>query len=151
MMGGKKLINWAGGIAVLLLTLSPAYAHVTIQPKQSTAGVSENYTIRVPTEKFVPTVRVEIEFPSTLTVASIEPKAGWKIEQKKDPDGRLVGAVFIGSIPTGESTQFNFTATNPKRVGKLSFKAIQTYEDGTKSEWTGAEGTRTPAPVVELK
>jgi len=28
---------------------------------------------------------------------------------------------------------------------------IQIYEDGSKSEWTGAEGTRTPAPVVEVK
>jgi uncharacterized protein YcnI len=151
MMRMKKLVIGAGGIAAILLTMSTAYAHVTVQPKQSEAGATETYTIRVPTEKFVPTVRVEVEFPSTLTVASIEPKAGWKIEQKKDSVGRLVGAVFTGSIPPGESNQFNFTARNPKETGKITFKAIQIYEDGSTSEWTGAEGTRSPAPVVELK
>lgn len=151
MMRTRKFIKWAGGIAVLVLTMNTAYAHVTVQPKQSTAGANETYTIRVPTEKFVPTVRIDVEFPSTLTVASIEPKSGWKIEQKKDADGRLVGAVFTGSIPPGESSQFNFTARNPKEAGKVFFKAIQIYEDGTRSEWTGAEGTRTPAPAVELK
>lgn len=151
MMRTRKLIKWAGGTTVLVLTMSTAYAHVTIQPKQSTAGANETYTMRVPTEKFVPTVRIEVEFPPNLTVASIEPKPGWTIEQRRDPDGRVVGAVFTGSIPPGESAQFNFMAKNPKDAGKVSFKAIQIYEDGTRSEWTGAEGTRTPAPVVGLK
>jgi hypothetical protein len=51
----------------------------------------------------------------------------------------------------GESTQFSFTAKNPEVEGKLAFKAIQIYEDGTKSEWTGPEGSRTPAPIVDIK
>ena len=36
-------------------------------------------------------------------------------------------------------------------VGALSWKVIQVYEDGSKSEWTGPQGSRTPAPSVELK
>ena len=42
-------------------------------------------------------------------------------------------------------------ARNPAEESKLSWKVIQIYQDGSKSEWTGAEGSRTPAPVVELK
>src|SRR5207253_2588894 len=125
--------------------------HVTVQPKESAPGATERYSLRIPTEKFTPTVRVEVEFPAALEVSSFEQKAGWKIEQKKDASGRIVGVVLNGSIPTGESSLFTFTAKNPTQQGKLFFKAIQIYEDGTKSEWTGAEGTRTPSPVVDVK
>ncbi len=107
--------------------------------------------MRVPTEKFVPTVRVEVQFPSNLRVSSVEPKASWKIEEKKDASGKLVGMILMGSIPTGESAQFNFTARNPKDEGRLSFKVIRIYEDRSKSEWTGAEGSRTPAPLIQVK
>ncbi len=140
----------AGVTAVLLIGAGIAFGHVTIQPKQSTAGKSEKYTMKVPTEKFVPTVRVEIQFPDALIVSSFEPKPGWMIEEKKDRAGRLVGAVLIGSIPTGESSEFYFTGWNPSEVGTLSWKVIQIYQDGSKSEWTGAPGSRTPAPIVEL-
>ena len=136
--------------AVLAMTVSIAYGHVTVQPKQSTAGATQKYALRVPTEKFVPTVRVEVEFPADLVVSSFEPKPGWRLEQKKDPSGRLLAVTLTGSIPPGESLAFDFTARNPAEPGKLAFKAIQIYEDGTKVEWTGAEGSRTPAPVVEL-
>jgi uncharacterized protein YcnI len=136
---------------VLVLSMGSAYAHVTVQPKQSTAGKSEKYAMRVPTEKFVPTVRVEVEFPAGLAVASFEPKSGWKVEEKKDTAGKLVGVILTGSIPTGESTEFSFVARNPNEEGKLFWKVIQIYEDGSKSEWTGAEGSRTPSPVIEIR
>lgn len=136
---------------VLLLVVPVAHAHVTIQPKQSTTDASEKYTMRVPTEKFVPTVRVEVEFPAGLNASSFDAKPGWKIEEKKDSSGKLVSAILTGVVPVGESSMFTFTARNPGQEGKLSWKVIQVYEDGTKVEWTGPEGSKTPAPVVELK
>jgi uncharacterized protein YcnI len=147
----KPVLGLVAASVVFALTISPAYAHVTVQPRQSAPGATERYALRVPTEKFTPTVRVELEFPDALEVSSFEQKDGWKIEEKKDAAGRLIGVVLNGSIPTGESAAFNFTAKNPGHEGKLFFKAIQIYEDGTKSEWTGAEGTRTPSPAVDIK
>ncbi len=147
----KNFVKLGVGAAILVLTLSTAYGHVTIQPKQSTAGANEKYTMRVPTEKFVPTVRVEVEFPAAVTVSAFEPKPGWKIEEKKDTSGRLIGVTLTGSIPTGESALFNFSARNPGEGSKLSFKVIQVYQDGSKAEWTGAEGSRTPAPIVDVR
>ena len=138
-------------VALLFITVTTAYGHVTVQPKQSGTGAMETYSIRVPTEKFVPTVRVEVKFPANLDVLSFEPKTGWRIEEKKTASGKLIGVTLAGSIPTGESVIFNFRARNPIEAGKLIFKAIQIYEDGTKSEWTGPEGSRTPAPLVEIK
>jgi uncharacterized protein YcnI len=136
--------------ALVLIGGGIAFGHVTIQPKQSVAGKSERYTMKVPTEKFVPTVRIEVQFPEALIVSAFEPKAGWKIEESKDAAGRLATAILIGSIPPGESAEFYFTGRNPGREGTLAWKVIQIYEDGSKSEWTGAAGSRTPAPVVEL-
>jgi uncharacterized protein YcnI len=145
-------MNRAAWIAIIaMLAVAPAFAHVTVQPKQSAPGAMEKYILRVPTEKFVPTVRVDVEFPAALNVSAFEPKAGWKIQEKKDSSGRITGVTLNGSLPPGESTQFNFTARNPAGQGKLVFKAIQTYEDGTTSEWTGPEGSKAPAPVVEIK
>ena len=148
------LVNYfkkpAGVAAVLLIGAGIAFGHVTIQPKQSTVGKSEKYTMKVPTEKFVPTVRIEIQFPDALIVSSFEPKPGWMIEEKKDALGRLIGATLIGSIPPGESSEFYFAGRNPSEEGTLSWKVIQIYQDGSKSEWTGTAGSRTPAPVVEL-
>src|SRR5262245_25185252 len=92
--------------AVLLISAGVAFSHVTIQPKQSTVGKTEKYVLRVPTEKFVPTVRVEVEFPAALTVSSFDAKPGWKIEEKRNPAGKLVGVILTGSIPTGESSEF---------------------------------------------
>jgi uncharacterized protein YcnI len=144
-----KRILWIAAISIV--TVAPAFAHVTVQPKQSAPGVTAKYVLRVPTEEFVPTVRVDVEFPATLNVSVFEPKAGWKIEEKKDSSGKIIGVTLNGSLGPGESTQFNFTAQNPVDQGKLVFRAIQTYQDGTKSEWTGPEGSKTPAPVVEIK
>jgi len=144
----SRLICLTAIFATMVVT---AFAHVTVQPKQSMPGATQRYALRVPTEKFVPTVRVEVEFPSNLNVTAIEAKTGWKIEQKRDGSGRITRVTLNGSLSPSESTQFYFTARNPVNEGKLVFKAIQIYEDGTKSEWTGGEGSRTPAPVVELK
>jgi uncharacterized protein YcnI len=136
---------------VLALSISVAYAHVTVQPIQSSAGSLETYTLRVPTEKFVPTTGIEIEFPAMLKVTSFEHKPEWKTEEKKDSSGNIVAVLLTGTIPTGESSTFKFTARNPNEEGKLPLKVIQKYQDGDKSEWTGAAGTRSPAPVIEIK
>jgi uncharacterized protein YcnI len=136
---------------VLLIGAGIVYGHVTIQPKQSAPGKTEKYTMKVPTEKFVPTVRIDVEFPTALVVLTVEPKAGWEIQEKRDASGKLVGAILTGgSIPTGESSEFYFTGRNPDGQRTLSWKVIQIYQDGSKSEWTGAAGSRTPAPLVEL-
>ena len=144
--------NRATLLALLtLISTGLAFGHVTVQPKLSTVSKTETYILRVPTEKSVPTVRIEVEFPAALEVSSFESKTGWKIEERKTAAGKLTGVVLIGSIPPAESVQFNFTARNPAAEGKLSFKAIQIYQDGSRVEWTGAEGSRTPAPVIEVK
>jgi len=141
-----------GTVLILLLGVSVALAHVTVSPRQAAAGGTQRYAIRVPTERAVPTVRIEMEIPADVVVSSFDAKAGWQIEQKKDAAGKVIAAIWSGSsIKPRESAEFAFTCQNPKGATKLVWKVVQIYEDGTRSEWTGAEGSRSPAPVTDLR
>jgi len=64
-------------------------AHITIWPKESAPGARERYTMRVPNEKQVATVRIEGDFPAELNVYDFEFKPGWKIDFKKDDKGKI--------------------------------------------------------------
>ena len=137
---------------VMMLAVSIAQAHVTVQPRESTAGETQKYTMRVPNEKSVANVRVEAEFPTNVEIISVEEKAGWKVEVKKDAAGKITGAVWSGaSLAPRDIVEFGISARNPNEETKLVWKVVQIYEDSSRSEWTGAPGTRGPAPVTQIK
>ena len=140
------------GVSAVALTVGMAYAHVSVRPRESVVGASQKYTMRVPTEKAIPTVRIEIEFPAGADITSVDEAAGWTLEVKKDASGKSVSAVWSGSsIAPKQVAEFTFVARNPRDETKLAWKVIQTYEDGSRSEWTGAPGSRTPASVTTVK
>lgn len=58
-----KTRNIAASAILTLLSATVAFAHVTIWPKESAPGAREKYTMRVPNEKQVNSIRVEGEFP----------------------------------------------------------------------------------------
>ena len=139
-------------IAAALMLAAPAFGHVRMSPRESAPGATERYIMRVPTERQSPTVRIEVQFPADVTVTALDPAQGWTIEQKKDAQGKIVGAVWSGgSIPFAEYREFYFSAKNPATEMKLEWKAIQIYKDGTRSEWTSPENSRTPSPVTVVK
>ena len=89
--------------------------------------------------------------PPAVNVTAFGTTAGWKVEQQKDAQGRITGAVWSGgSIPFAEYAEFSFEAKNPATPMKLEWKVIQIYEEGTRSEWTGPEGSRTPSSVTTI-
>ena len=145
-------VNASKILLAVLFATAAAHGHVSVRPRESIAGASQKYTMRVPTEKGVATVRIEVEFPSLAEIAEVDEKPGWKLELKRDAAGKLIGASWRGSsIAPREVTEFTFTATNPNEETKLEWKAIQIYEDGSRSEWTGPTGSRTPASVTLIK
>jgi uncharacterized protein YcnI len=133
-----------------LAAASIANAHVTVQPKAVKAGGYERYVVRVPNEKNTPTLRVEIRFPAGLRVTSFQDVPGWKLEVLTDSAKRVTGAVWTGTLPPQRFVEFPFVAANPKEATKLVWPAFQTYADGERVEWTGAEGTKTPASVTTI-
>jgi uncharacterized protein YcnI len=137
---------------IVMLAVTAAHGHVTVQPRESSAGAMQKYTMRVPNEKNVANVRVEAEFPASAEIISVEAKEGWKIEVKKDASGKITGAVWSGaSLAPRDIVEFGISARNPKEETKLVWKVVQIYEDDSRSEWTGAQGTRAPAPVTQVK
>jgi len=136
------------GIATLSV---PATAHVTVSPKESAVGAHVKYVVRVPNEKQVDTVAIEIRFPSALRVRSFEQRPGWMTEPIRDASGTLIGVRWRGSLPPQQFAEFGLLAVNPAAAGDLAWSAIQSFADGTKVEWSGAAGSKTPAPRVTIK
>jgi uncharacterized protein YcnI len=140
----KRLVA-AVGFATLS---SAAVPHVTVSPKVSTPGAWEKYEIRLPNEKTVPTTSLEVRFPAGLRIMSFEDKPGWTVEPVRDATGAITGARWAGRLPPERFTEFGVIAVNPKQAGELSWKATQTYVDGTTINWSGGKDSKTPAPTV---
>ena len=137
------------GALGILLVASVAQAHVSVRPRESKAGATEKYTVRVPTEGKVATTSVEVEIPAGVTINSVEPADGVKSDMKRE-GGRVVAITWTVTIEPGQNRELVFTAKNPSEGTEIVWKAHQRYADGTSSEWVGAAGTRGPAPVTKL-
>ena len=138
-------------IASSLVFTSLAIAHAVVYPKTSKAGGYEKYVLRVPNEKATPTVRVEIRFPAELRVTSFVDVSGWQLEVLTDSAKRIVGAVWTGTLPPQRFVEFAFVGANPKTPTKLAWPVYQTYADGPRVEWTGAEGSKSPASFTTIE
>ena len=136
-------------VTAFLACATAAEAHVTIQPRESKAGVAETYSMRVPTEGKIATVSVELEVPDSVTIVSIEAQTGTRYETKRSGD-RITSITWTTDIKPGESRQFAFRATNPKQGFGITWKAHQRYEDGTSADWIGPAGDKRPAPRTRL-
>lgn len=131
-----------------LLAASGAEAHVTIQPRESRIGVSETYTMRVPTEGTVATTSVELEVPAGVTIVSVDTPSANHTEKKVGD--RVTAITWIVDIQPGQSQQITFIAKNPSVGSEIAWKVHQRYTDGTSSDWTDPPGSRRPGPVTKL-
>jgi len=138
----------AGAAGALLPAV--AQAHVTVWPRSAARGAFERYVVRVPNEKNVPTTRVEIHFPAEVRISSFLEVAGWQLQVLTDSAGKITGAVWTGSLPPKRFIEFPFIGVNPKEGDRVVFPALQTYEGGEVVQWTGPEGSKTPASVTTL-
>jgi uncharacterized protein YcnI len=133
----------------LVLLASSAQAHITIAPTQSTAGATEKYVLRVPTEGKVATVAAELEVPDGVIVETVSMPQGWKYDMKRQAD-RITAITWTMTIPPGEFVEFAFVARNPRDKTELVWTLRQRFADGTVSDWTkGPNGIR-PTAVTRL-
>lgn len=138
-------------LAIAISLVDIANAHVGVNPSVVRANTLETFTIRVPTEKQVPTIAVRIEFPTGLIVSRFQPKPGWERTVEKDESGRTVSATWSGgTIQAEEYDDFVFLARTPKEPGPLVFKSYQTYEGGEIVAWIGGELDDFPASAVQV-
>jgi uncharacterized protein YcnI len=136
--------------AASALVPSVADAHVTVWPRSAARGAFERYVVRVPNERNVPTTRVEVHFPAEVRISSFLEVAGWQLQVLTDSAGKITGAVWTGSLPAKRFVEFPFIGVNPKEGDRVVFPATQTYEGGEVVQWSGPEGSKTPASVTTL-
>ena len=165
------LVILAAG-AALVLPATSALAHVTVNPREASAGSYAKLAFRVPNERDgVNTTALEVDFPTDhpLASVSVRPHPGWTytVETAKlttpvsSDDGSISEAVSKitwtgGAIKPGEFDEFEISVGPlPDDADSLTFKALQTYSDGQVVRWIeaaqpGAEAPDHPAPVLTL-
>jgi uncharacterized protein YcnI len=126
-----------------------ASAHVTVSPRESKAGTTQRYLVRVPTEGKVATVSVDLEIPSDVEITEVSAPAGAKHEAKRQA-GRINAITWTIEIKPGDMAELPFTATNPSSGASISWKAHQHFADGTTTDWTAAPGQPKPAARTTL-
>ena len=168
----KKVIKTLVPVALALAVLAPATAdaHVTVQPDSVAAGAFTVLDVRVPNETDnTDTTKVELQLPSGFTEASYQPVPGWsvKVAKKKlatpvkSDEGDTIteevsqitwtGTGSEGKIGPGQFMDFPLSVQVPEKEGTtLTFKALQTYDDGKVVRWIGPAGSDEPAPLVKI-
>ena len=160
----------AAALAVLALPAA-ASAHVTVNPREAEQGGFTKLAFRVPNERDVGTVKLEINFPAEhpIQFVSVRPHPGWTyaIEQAKlatpikTDEGEVTEAVSKitwsgGPIKAGEFDEFEVSVGPlPADIDTLVFKALQTYENGEVVRWidepaTGGAEPEHPRPCSPL-
>lgn len=161
-------------LAAAVIGAGPAWAHVTVNPKEATQGGYAKLAFRVPNEKDSgSTVKLEVYLPTDAPIASVsvKPVAGWTAKTEtaklaspvKTERGELTEAVSkitwtaanaTTAIAPGQFQEFEISAGPLPEVDQIVFKALQTYSDGEVVRWIEepAGGTEPdhPAPVLKL-
>jgi uncharacterized protein YcnI len=138
-------------LLALLAVPSIAFAHAVVFPKTSTPGAYEKYVLRVPNERDVPTLTVELHFPTGLRVVSFADVPGWKLDVLTDSAQAITGAVWTGVLPKERFVEFPFVAVNPKDSTSLAWPTYQTYANGERVEWTSPDtAAKTPVSTTQI-
>ena len=140
----------AATVALVLAIPAIVLAHAVVFPRASAPGAYERYVLRVPNERKELTTKVEMRFPPEVRVTSFSDVQGWQLEIVRDSASRIVGAIWTGSLAPEHFVEFPFVAVNPKTGSEIHWPAFQTYANGDRVEWTGAEGSKSPASVTTL-
>jgi periplasmic copper chaperone A len=145
-----------------LALAGPASAHVTVNPNTATGGSYAKLTFRVPTESdTASTTKLAVYFPSTPAFASVsvKPHPGWSY-RVSDTDQHVAKIVWTADAPAdrikpGQFDEFDISLGPLPGSGSVTFKALQTYSDGSVVRWieptvAGQPEPQHPAPMLTL-
>lgn len=114
----RKLMTLAApSVVALMLFAAVASAHVTVAPAESSTGAWETYTLKVPSEKDIATIQVDLRIPEGAEFKQYEATPGWKVTI----EGNKVSWTATGEgIQAGQFQRFYFTAKNPEAAGDIA-------------------------------
>jgi len=147
-------------IALTGAAVAPVLAHVTVTPKTAAPGSTPVFTFRCPTERATAnTIKLEIQLPpgTPFTTLRVPAVAGWHSRVSVRADGTADVVTWEGgNIPPHQAQTFQIVAgPMPASGHTLSFKAVQTYDNGDVVRWIedrtpGEAEPPFPAPVVTI-
>ena len=160
-------------VALFLLSPTPAYAHITVDPDELPKGEFAKLAFRVPNERDnAGTIKVEVTFPREHPFAffNVRPVPGWtsKVERSAldkplQVFGRTINEAVTkitwegGPVNPGAFEEFEVSVGPlPTNATKLVFKALQTYSNGEVVRWIeereqgATQDPETPAPILTL-
>lgn len=140
----KKRFSALIAAGLIFAFANTASAHVVLKPFTTPAGAYEQYTLRAPGE--LPKAnfnKIRIEFPSRIKYFLVgQNQPGWQYELEKDANGTVKAIVWTATnegVKPGEFAEFTFMASNTMEAGEVTWKAYQTYSDGTVIPWDGSK------------
>jgi periplasmic copper chaperone A len=160
------------GVASVLGLAVAASAHVEVKPGEVEGGDFAEVAFTVPNEiDTASTTKVVVDLPADQPLASVmtTPIPGWKITTKErklakpidyfgSPLSKVVSQITwtatAGGISPGQFEDFPVSLGVLPTSGELTFKAVQTYSNGTVVKWdeisAGGAEPEHPAPVLAL-
>src|SRR2546423_6414039 len=144
----------AAMVAVAALAAAPAaFGHASLSPAVAKSKTLQYFTLAVPTEKEgAATTKIELTPPASFGIDSFQPAPGWKraVQSSGSGDTTVIQKVTWsgGRTPTEEDSVFHFVAS-PDSAKTYKFTVRQTYSDGSVVDWSGAESSDSPAPLVK--
>jgi uncharacterized protein YcnI len=161
----KQAVGWLVLLGVLIPT-SGAQAHVSLHPNTLPAGSFPTIDLRVPNEETNANVtKVAVQVPPGFIDVSTGYIPGWKVTKKtrklatpvKTDAGTVSEEVSEviwsgGKYPPETFLDFPISTTIPdSAAGKqLTFKTVQTYDNGKVARWIGPPSADQPAPTVNV-
>ncbi|TCP19755.1 uncharacterized protein YcnI [Scopulibacillus darangshiensis] len=150
----KKIISILSIMFVFTLTVANiASAHVTVSPDKVAKDSYQVFTLRVPTEEDVPTIKVKVTIPKGVDISRFEPKAGWSYKIEKDNTGKIISVTWTAEnngLTSTEFGEFKMQGKVSADADKLVWKAYQTYKGGKVVKWIQAEDGDHPASVTKV-
>ncbi|MEK4109019.1 YcnI family protein [Paenibacillus sp. FSL H7-0942] len=145
----------ATGTAAFMLFAGFASAHVTVSPSVAQTSAWQTYTIKIPSEKELPTTKITMKVPEGVAFKQYQPLAGWKITTEKNDSNEVTSITWEidgdnEGILAGQFQQFNFVAQNPKAEAEVAWDAFQYYSDGSIVEWTGQPSDANPHSITTI-
>jgi uncharacterized protein YcnI len=135
----KKFVSLITSIGTLFILVQPAFAHVVVKPNQVGVAQYQTFTIGVPNEKEVPVTALKLLIPDGVKSVMPNVKPGWTVNVVKTSDDEDPMVIEIdwtgGSIPAGQRDDFLFSAQVPATETSITWKAYQTYKDGSIVSW----------------
>jgi uncharacterized protein YcnI len=146
----------AATVAALALALAApavALAHATVSPPVVVSGKDQVFTLAVPTEEEnATTTSVELTLPDGFGVDSFAAAPGWTrtvTETGSGEDATISKITWTGGhTPTDEISSFQFVGS-ASDTKTYDFHVTQTYSNGKVVDWSGPEGSDSPAPSLE--